>query len=97
MLSRALPFHSNDRKQTFKLIKEADPDMNSSIWSKISEDCKHLIRAMLIKEPKDRISVDDALKDPFFRRHKIGPTYMKTISAKYVTEDKEMTMSMIKN
>ena len=27
MLSRCLPFHSYDRRQTFKLIKEAEPDL----------------------------------------------------------------------
>lgn len=27
MIARALPFHSSDRKKTFKLIKEADPDL----------------------------------------------------------------------
>lgn len=32
MLARSLPFHSNDRKQTFKLIKEAEPDLESGVW-----------------------------------------------------------------
>lgn len=27
MLSRSLPFHSSDRKKTFKLIRDAQPDM----------------------------------------------------------------------
>jgi len=69
MLARALPFHSSDRKKTFKLIKEADPDLKSECWESISEDCKDLIRKMLIKDPKERISVDDALKLPFFKRY----------------------------
>ena len=37
MLARALPFHSKDKKKTFKLIKEADPDMSSEeVWGTIS-------------------------------------------------------------
>ena len=67
MLSRSLPFHSSDRKETFKLIKEADPDMSTGeVWSKVSNECKDLIKKMLIKNPKNRITVDDALSHPFF-------------------------------
>ncbi len=37
MLARALPFHSQDKKKTFKLIKEADPDLISAeVWATIS-------------------------------------------------------------
>lgn len=69
MLARALPFHSSDRKKTFKLIKEADADMTGEVWDAISEDCKDLLRKMLIKNPKERITVDDALKHPFFKKY----------------------------
>jgi len=43
MLARALPFHSSDRKKTFKLIKEADPDFESDPWPTISNECKDLL------------------------------------------------------
>jgi len=43
MLGRCLPFHSTDRKQTFKMIKEAKPDFSDPIWSKTSEICIDLI------------------------------------------------------
>lgn len=52
MLARALPFHSSDRKKTFKLIKEAEPDMSGEVWQTISDDCKDIILKMLIKDPK---------------------------------------------
>lgn len=68
MLARALPFHSSDRKKTFKLIKEADPDMTGECWDNISPECKDILSKMLIKNPKDRITVDDALLHPFFTR-----------------------------
>ena len=44
MISRCLPFHSFDRKATFKLIKEADPDLENGVWETISPECKDLIR-----------------------------------------------------
>jgi serine/threonine protein kinase len=71
MLARALPFHSQDKKQTFKLIKEADPDMTEAeVWGSISSECKDLINKMLIKNPKDRITVPEALKHPWFNNYK---------------------------
>ena len=47
ILSRTLPFHSGDRKTTFKLIKEADPDLQNGVWANISDECKDLISKML--------------------------------------------------
>jgi serine/threonine protein kinase len=68
MLARALPFHSSDRKKTFKLIKEADPDMTGECWDIISDECKELLMKMLIKDPKERITIDNALLHPFFTK-----------------------------
>jgi calcium/calmodulin-dependent protein kinase I len=76
MLSRSLPFHSSDRKQTFKLIKEADPDLETGYWETASKEVTHLIHKMLEKEPTDRITVDDALRHPFFAKYKISPSFM---------------------
>ena len=68
MLARALPFHSSDRKKTFKLIKEADPDLSGECWDNISHECKDILLKMLIKDPKERITVDNALLHPFFAK-----------------------------
>lgn len=58
MLARALPFHSSDRKKTFKLIKEADPDLTVEGFAHISKECVDLLLKMLTKNPKDRITID---------------------------------------
>lgn len=68
MLARALPFHSSDRKKTFKLIKEAEPDMSLECWDTVSNECRDIILKMLIKDPRERITVDQALVHPFFTR-----------------------------
>jgi serine/threonine protein kinase len=52
MLARALPFHSSDKKNTFRLIKEADPDFSNECWQPISEKCKDFIKKTLIKDPR---------------------------------------------
>ena len=75
MLGRCLPFHSTDRKQTFKMIKEAKPDFSDPIWAKSSEICIDLIQKMLIKDPRQRITVQEAMQHPYFKKHNIGPSY----------------------
>lgn len=70
MIARALPFHSQDRKKTFKLIKEADPDVSGEIWLKYSSSCKDLMLKMLIKDPKERITVQEALEHPWLSLYK---------------------------
>lgn len=66
MISKSLPFHNEDRKQTFKLIKEAQPDISGTLWNKISAPCKDLLLQMLVKKPKERITIDEALQHPAF-------------------------------
>jgi serine/threonine protein kinase len=67
MIARALPFHSTDKKQTFKMIKEAEPDLTTAeVWASVSPQCKDLITKMLVKDPKQRTTVDEALSHPWF-------------------------------
>lgn len=63
------------------MIKEADPDLSTAeVWSGISEDCKELIMKMLVKNPKDRITVDDALKSSWFEKHR---SFIQEIKKRY--------------
>ena len=80
MIARALPFHSQDKKRTFQLIKTADPDLESEIWTTISPECKDLIRKMLTKVPAQRITIDEALKHSWFEKYK---DYISGIKHKY--------------
>lgn len=66
MLSRNLPFHNPDRKETFRMIKESHPEMESEPWQRVSEETKDLINQMLKKEPSERITIKDALKHKAF-------------------------------
>jgi calcium-dependent protein kinase len=37
----------------------------TDVWQTIGPQCKDLIRKMLAKDPKKRITIDDALKHPW--------------------------------
>lgn len=41
---------------------------------------------MLIKDPKDRITVDEALKHPFFILHRVQPSTSIAKSGKFVSQ-----------
>jgi serine/threonine protein kinase len=43
-------------------------DFDSEVWQEISEEAKDLIQMMLIVDPQERVSVDDALNHPWFTR-----------------------------
>jgi serine/threonine protein kinase len=93
MLARALPFHSSDRKKTFKLIKEADPDFDNDPWPNISYECKDLLNKMLIKDPKTRITVDDALKHPFFKKYQ---KHIDLVKSDYIPSIDQATGQIMK-
>lgn len=47
-------------------IMEGKYSFSSPEWADISDQPKDLIRRLLVVDPKKRISVDDALRHPFF-------------------------------
>jgi serine/threonine protein kinase len=37
-------------------------DFNNKVWDEISEDAKELISNLLVKNPEERLTADEALK-----------------------------------
>lgn len=66
LVCRQLPFQSNDRKVTFNMIKERNPDMNHHAFRKVSQSTKNMITQMLYKDPLLRITPEDILKNKLF-------------------------------
>jgi hypothetical protein len=46
MLFRALPFYDEDKKKTFKMIKEEEPDYSKPV-DNLTEQCLDLMKRML--------------------------------------------------
>ena len=57
-----------DRKQTFAMIKEKDPKMDLSCFKRFIPETKELIRRMLIKNPNQRSTPEEALKHDYFKK-----------------------------
>ncbi|CAJ1355415.1 unnamed protein product [Effrenium voratum] len=62
LVSGDSPFYGEDCQAR---ILEARYEMEGEEWSAVSEQCKSLIRALLQKDPKDRLSAHQVLEHPW--------------------------------
>ena len=60
------PFHSSNYKKILKMNKLCDINFESKSLKKRSPNCLKLLRAMLEKDPEERISAIDCLKHEYF-------------------------------
>lgn len=65
LLSGCPPFFDEDNFALFEKIKKVEYNFDAPTWSKVSEDAKNVIRALLVKEPEKRMSPDEFLKHPW--------------------------------
>ncbi|KAE8729061.1 Calcium-dependent protein kinase 9 [Hibiscus syriacus] len=61
------PFYGETDKEIFKAILEGNLDLKSQPWPSISEGAKDLIRKMLARCPKKRITSTEALDHPWMK------------------------------
>jgi hypothetical protein len=68
LLCGKLPFDGADNDEIIRATIHADLKAPPHVWSKMHEDTRSIILALLNKSPRARISARDALKHPFFER-----------------------------
>ncbi|KFK23371.1 hypothetical protein AALP_AAs49046U000400 [Arabis alpina] len=61
------PFWAETEKGIFDEILKGEIDFESQPWPSISESAKDLVRKMLTKDPKKRISAAQALEHPWIK------------------------------
>ena len=64
MLSGTLPFGGDTNAEIFRNIKMVNYSFNAKAWTNISAEAKNLIKRMIVKETKERITLAEALKHP---------------------------------
>lgn len=65
LLCGKLPFDGDDHNEIIRSTIQAELKVNSTIWSKLTDEAKNLMMGLLNKNPKERTSARDALKHPF--------------------------------
>jgi calcium/calmodulin-dependent protein kinase I len=59
------PFYADNAPALFKKIMDVQYDFDDPSWDDVSEDAKNLIKALLVKEPGDRLTAAQVLEHPW--------------------------------
>ncbi|KAI9201295.1 hypothetical protein LWI28_021220 [Acer negundo] len=72
LLSGVPPFWAETEKGIFEAVLEGNLDLQSSPWPSISASAKDLIKKMLTRDPKRRITAAGALEHPWLKDGEIS-------------------------
>ena len=73
------PFHDDDQKELFKRIKAGVYVFHEQYWSGVSEEAKDLIRKLLVVNPRERLTAEQALAHPWMRSTAAGANLQGTL------------------
>lgn len=65
------PFNGPDEDSILKAVKEGNFSFDEADWGQISQDAKILIKKMLQKDPKKRISAREVYEDPWIQKNSL--------------------------
>jgi serine/threonine protein kinase len=66
LIAGSLPFDSNEERETKRMTIQEELVFVEDVWKSTSKQCKDLLTRFLIKDQHARITLDEALKHPFF-------------------------------
>ncbi|CAH8387243.1 unnamed protein product [Eruca vesicaria subsp. sativa] len=67
LLSGSAPFWGETEEEIFNEVLEGELDLSSDPWPQVSESAKDLIRKMLERDPKKRLTAQQVLSHPWIR------------------------------
>mgnify|MGYP003385255068 FL=1 len=65
LLCGAPPFYGDSSDQIYEMIKTREAQYPAKRLGHVSEEALNFLKAMLVKDPEKRISMEDALKHPY--------------------------------
>jgi calcium-dependent protein kinase len=66
------PFHGDNTQMIFRHIMSQPLDLKTMPWPKISNQAKDLVRRMLMRDPKKRLTAEQVLKHPWMVQHGVA-------------------------
>jgi len=70
LLSANPPFSGKDDNQIIESIKRGNYDIETDNWKNISKEAKNLINSLLLKDINSRLTAEEALSHPWFKKNK---------------------------
>ncbi|XP_074036161.1 ovarian-specific serine/threonine-protein kinase Lok isoform X3 [Leptinotarsa decemlineata] len=93
MLSKQLPFQSNDRASLARLIINGKYSMKEPIWYEISFQAKDLIAKMLKVNSKERINIHDILSHSWIEKDHLLRYTVENMLKKEVERNQQTSMT----
>ena len=75
LICGALPFDHENRDELMRMTRDEPLTWKDPVWSEVSKKGKDLVNRLLIKNPDERITLDEALDHDWFRN--VRPKYIK--------------------
>ncbi|KAF3442777.1 hypothetical protein FNV43_RR16694 [Rhamnella rubrinervis] len=73
LLSGVPPFWAESEQDIFDEVLHGDLDFSSDPWPRISEGAKNLVRKMLVRDPKKRLTAHEVLCHPWIQVDGVAP------------------------
>nr|GEW97635.1 calcium-dependent protein kinase 20-like [Tanacetum cinerariifolium] len=73
LLSGVPPFWDETEQGIFEQVLKGDLDFASEPWPSISESAKDLVRKMLVRDPKRRLTAPEVLQHPWVQDNGVAP------------------------
>jgi serine/threonine protein kinase len=74
------PFYEENNSKLFEMIKNCDYEFPSPFWDDVSKDAKDLIRAILVRDPKSRLTAEQILSHPWVNGDKASEHVLKDVT-----------------
>ncbi|CDF36810.1 Serine/threonine-protein kinase [Chondrus crispus] len=71
LLSGKFPFGGKNESEYYQRVLSKEAYFPNEEWSNVSEDAKNLVRGMLCKDPRRRLTAEQCLKHPWMRRSEV--------------------------
>ncbi|KAJ8900038.1 hypothetical protein K2173_024153 [Erythroxylum novogranatense] len=73
LLSGVPPFWDETEQGIFEQVLKGELDFISEPWPNVSEDAKDLVRRMLVRDPKKRLTAHEVLRHPWVQVDGVAP------------------------
>ena len=74
------PFYEENNTKLFEMIKNCEFEFPSPFWDDVSDEAKNLIKAILVRDPSQRLSPENILVHPWVNGDKASRNVLKDVT-----------------